>query len=220
MKITAKQTPPEYQESPLFYSPHDFPSDVYVYGNPHFIERAEKLRTLEMNMESAYNDLCDIRDGCPRYGSWADALADWLPADDGHAWTPREQQTWETVLELYAKPAGRDVEATALLCALELVTGTKYARAQIRGCVQGDWQNVVYPADNGRAWFDAFEAEYFNTGTEWEITEDGDRDNAYVVYCTTHDPRAEIAEITGADPDSIQMLHFDGWTRSPRYREA
>lgn len=221
MKIIARQTPPELQESPLFYSPHDFPSDVYTFGNPHFIERAEKLRDLEMNMESAYNDLCDIRDGCPRYESWAAALADWLPADDGHEWSTEERAEWQTVLDSFAgDDATRASRESAQLDALRLVTGTEYARAQVRGCVQSEWQNVIYPAANGRDWLDTFEVEYFNAGTEWEITEDGDRDNAYVVYCTTHNPRQEIAEITGADPDAIQMLHFDGWTRSARYREA
>lgn len=74
-----------------------------------------------------------------------------------------------------------------------------------------------------------FEAEYFNTGTEW-IVHDGDSlpespedINGYFVYCTSWNEDGianEIADSAGGRPEDVKLWAFDGYMQSPKYREV
>ena len=123
-----------------------------------------------------------------------------------------------------------DTKEIDILCkALELISGEKWGNSTIRGCCQGDWQEVIYPAIYGREWLECFEMEYFNTGSEWIIHDEDtapetpEAVSGYSIYCYGWNNdliRAEIAEAVGANPEEVILYRFNGWARSASYEEA
>lgn len=111
-----------------------------------------------------------------------------------------------------------------VLRALKLYTGRTWDRVTIRGYCQGDWQDVYYPVDEySREALQELEIEYFNLGTEWEISRADAREDSYCMYCYSDTPdqiRAEIAAAEGVAPDKVTLLRFNGWTRSASYKEV
>jgi hypothetical protein len=108
-----------------------------------------------------------------------------------------------------------------ILRALHIVTGKRYDVRTIRGCCQGDWQNVYYPVDEYTpAALDILEADYFNTGTEWIVTVDGCDVGVYTYSWKDDDTRAEIAAAVGADPGDVILYTFAGWSKTPEYMEV
>ena len=219
MKVYAKQVPPEYQESPLFYG--DWPEDVFVFGNRSFNQRAERLEEIRAALQELADEWENLNDGgSGYYGSWIDALNDILPHD-----TARSEYTRAERLEL-AKLAAQyewcsgGAENDILCAVLELITGREWAAGTIRGCCQGDWQEIIYPAEYGRAWLESFETEYFNTGTEWTVDPDGEAFSVYVTGWSDDDARQEIADAFGCNPGDVVLLKFTGWSRSASYEEV
>ena len=96
-----------------------------------------------------------------------------------------------------------------VLRALKLYTGKTWDRVTIRGTCQGDWQEVYFPVDEySRETLQALEVEYFNTGTEWEISRADAPEDSYSLYCYSIGPdgiRAEIAAAEGVAPVNIRM---------------
>jgi hypothetical protein len=216
MKIYAKQVPPEYQESPLFMG--EWPENVFVFGNRNYTAHAERLEDIKQALEDIY----DICNGWSCYNK----LSDVIPArDDGREYTRAERLTLARLAQNYQEYSYNSDDENAVLCdVLELITGQKYEYATIRGCCQGDWQEIIYPAEYGDAWLYNFETEYFNTGAEWRISEnDPESDDNYYFY--THewrddDIKEEIAIAAGVDPGDVILYMFTGWSRSPEYMEV
>ena len=215
MKIYAKQVPPEYQESPLFNA---WPENVFVFGNKWLTSHAGRLDDIKQALE----EISDICNGLGYYNK----LSDVTPArDDGRNYTRAERLQLVRLAKNYTEYSNNSDDESEILCdVLELITGQKYDYTTIRGCSQGDWQEIIYPAEYGRDWLDDFETEYFNTGAEWRITEnDPESDDNFYMY--THawrddDIRAEIAAAAGVDPGDVVLCTFTGWTRSPIYTEV
>lgn len=234
MKIYAKQVPPEYQESPLYLG--DFPEDIAVYGNRHYnkhlppvfervydaLESGDLLEAWE-----AIND-----NGGGHYYNWASALCMLVPENGRGPYTREERKhKWPDIAWRYynASPGSLD-EDIALCEALELATGEAWETGTIRGCCQGDWQNVCYPVKNwSREALEEFETEYFNTGSEWfvhdENTEpDGPEDiNGFSCYChgwKTEDIKKEIADAYGSADAEVILYEFSGWSRAATYKEV
>lgn len=216
MKIYAKQVPPEYQESPLEFC--DWPENVYVFGNRHFTDRAGRLE----DIKQALADIYDICNGWSCYSK----LSDVMPArDDGREYTRDERLTLARLAANHAECSYNSDDECALLCdVLELITGQKYDYTTIRGCCQGDWQEIIYPAEYGREWLRDFETEYFNTGAEWRISEGTpDSDDNYYFYShswSDDGTRDEIAAAAGVDPGDVILYTFTGWSKTPEYREV
>ena len=109
-------------------------------------------------------------------------------------------------------------------CAVLLfITGKKYVSKEIHGSCQGDWQVIVYPADEYTdEEIKMYEALYFNTGTEWSIEESTpDYDGNIKAYCFGNTPdeiRKEIADYTGNAPEEIVLHEFVGYAKIPQYR--
>lgn len=226
MKIYARQIPPEYQESPLFLGDESFPDNIAVYGNRDY--NAHMPDFFKRVFDALYNgDLLeaweDINDGGRGYYyNWASALVMLVPPEGRDAYTREERKhKWPDVARRYYNACRGSFEEDQALCdALELVTGKAWATGAIRGCCQGDWQNICYPVEEwNRESLDAFEAEYFNTGTEW-IVHDGDdvpegpEDiNGFSVYCygwRGDDIRAEIANAYGAPGAEVVLYKIAG----------
>lgn len=237
MRIYAKQIPPEYQESPLFYD-GSWPEKVIADGNnaynSHTTPEYEHINRYLDEMASAWEEANFYY--IPSSTGWykrpkkaettiSELLRDYgFSRNDGKPWSNKQKHEWRLLLE-----GDQRSEDEATLAALELITGEEWANGTIRGCCQGDWQEIIYPAEYGREWLRDFETEYFNTGTEWIIhdedfhPEDPDEISGYSVYCLGWNNdliRAEIAEYSGARPEDVTLYCFNGWARSISYEEV
>jgi hypothetical protein len=230
MKIYAKQVAPEMQESPLFLFSdlaECVPAGVYVFGNRDYKGvNAAAIDELQNVLYDAAEDLKSMTRGeypGPRTKNDFYALL-WyhFPTENGRKYSRADRLKWRDLLLDF--DAGAVTEDDATRAALELITGDEYDDATIRGCCQGDWMRVLYPAALGREWLDIFECEYFNTGDEWRLSfddPDGD-ENEYIYTHSWNDDekRAEIAREYGAQPGDVVLYAFDGWSREPIYKEV
>ena len=221
MKIYAEQIAPEYQESPLFWE--DLPENVYIYGNSRLKGNgAKEIENIKNSIYDAAAELKYLLRGCLDY-SFKRIIDDNLPAPEyKKEYSRADRLEWRRLL--LAFDSGAITDDDAVTGALELITGKEYAIATIRGCCQSDWSDVIYPAEYGREWLKNFEIEFFNLGDEWRIIYD--EPDGPVEFCIyTHDwsddgKRAEIADAAGANPDDVILLAFDGWIRTPVYKEV
>ena len=220
MKIYAKQVTPEYQESPLFME--EWPENVYVFGNRHYKDHGgEYIENIKNSMYDAADELKTLPRGGSYYNSFIDILADIIPAPENKKeYTRADRLKWRALLLNF--DAGAISDDDAITTALELITGDEYAAGEIRGCCQGDWNNIIYPAEYGREWLENFEVEYFNTGDEWQISEgipDSDENYYFYSHAWNEDGiRAEIAAAAGVEPDDVILYIFTGYARTPEYR--
>lgn len=228
-KVYARQIPPEYQESPLFLDESFWPADVFVYGNRDFHEHGN-ISEYAHALEEIAGVFEDMQSG---YG-WTKDLGYAIRCEvpSGHCENFTRAQRLEIVklAKQYAESdRGSYDEEQALLLFLELLSGKEYAAATIRGCCQGDWQKIMYPADWTRTQVEIFETEYFNTGSEWMVhdeetePESPEEINGFTMYChgwSDDDIRAEIAEETGVDPADVVLYKFSSWSRSATYEIA
>ena len=152
--------------------------------------------------------------------SLIEILNDFLPAENGREYSRADRLQWRALLLNF--DGGAICDDDAIITALQLITGDEYDAGTIRGCCQGDWNNIIYPAKYGREWLENFEIEYFNTGAEWRINEGSpDSDDEYYFY--THawnddGQRAEIAAAAGVDPSDVVLYVFDGYIKTAEYR--
>lgn len=247
MKTFARQVPPEYQESPLMLD-GIWPDGMIVCGNDRMTEHTTPEFDLLLRSfgemagvwESAnfvfHYDHEAFRfdkikkpkpelDGEPY--SLRELLRDYgFSRPDGKPWTTKQRHAWRELLEsdAYAE------DDSIILPALELMTGHEWESATIRGCCQGDWQDVLYRTDLwSRESLDCFEAEYFNTGTEWMIhDEDTEPESAeditgYSMYCYGWSPdtiRREIANVAGCSPEDVVLYEYVGSYSVPKYEIA
>lgn len=223
MKIYAKQVPPEYQESPLFM--YEWPENVYVFGNRDYNDHAGRVADIRGALENIADIYGDMQNGesWTRNGNLHAAIWYELPRDNGAGYTRAERLQIVQLANDYCNC--RSYQENDILCAaLEIVTGRKYENATIRGCCQGEWQDIIYPAEYGAEWLDYFETEYFNTGAEWRINEnDPDGDENYYMYTHAWNNdgiRAEIAAAVGSAPEDVILQVFDGWTKTAKYQEV
>jgi hypothetical protein len=224
-RIYARQVPPEYQESPLQWC-DEWPENVYIFGNRHYKERTEGLQEIRDALQDLDTAADKLSAGAGWYDNWQEALQDLLPPEGRETAYSRAErlELLQLARDYINTISWCDEEINIILRVLEIVRGEEYETSCIRGCCQGDWQNIIYPASYGNTFRDAFETEYFNTGTEWIIhdedtePEEPDDVNGYSIYCYTYDPRTEIAAEFGADPESVILYEFDGYSRRANWR--
>lgn len=220
--IYAKQIAPEYQESPINWT-DEYPEGVILDGNRHYNSHTTpEYETIKSNFEDMAGEIRNFEadQDCSAYDSIAEIVADYM---QGREWTPKQLEKWAKLAREY------DELDDIMLEALELMTGNAYDDTTIRGCCQGDWQNMYYPASYGREFVKTFEMEYFNMGSEWIIhdedtaPEDADDITGYGTYCYSYhedDIKKEIAATAGGAPEDVTLYVFERWTRSEVYRIA
>lgn len=222
--IYARQINPEYQESPLFFGDEFFPDNIAVFGNrdykehvPGVVERVRK--ELDNGTLAEYLDeFAAYRYGETTYKNRTEAIMDYLPPEHKEKYSTKEIHELCRICAEYGNYGGAAYDVL-LRDALDIVTGKKWDFRYIRGCCQSDWNKVFYPVDE---WtpeaLDAFECEYFNTGTEWIVhdedgtPEDPEDINGFSVYChgwRDEDIRKEIADAYGAD-DEVTLYKWAG----------
>ena len=224
MKIYAKQVPPEYQESPLFLT--DFwPENVFVFGNRDFNQHADTLVKLMTALENIVEVFDDMQDGQGWTNNLAHAIRCELPEEYRRDYSRPERLKMVELANEYC--FAKSYEENDILCkVLELITGKTWDNSTIRGYCQGDWQEIIFPAEYGREWLEEFETEYFNTGTEWivhdgDTTPDGPDDiDGFCVYAhgwNNEQIKREIADAAGAANAEVILYEFSGWNRSAAY---
>lgn len=217
----ATQVDPENQESPLMeYGMDDIRMQEVVIigdynrrsGNPELIdfikvfeEYADDFSEIieeTKNPQKALDEIIKYFDLSSKYGN------DYTPSHDIAVW----------------KVALKAVETTDYEAeVLHALTGKEYEKDSMHGAGQSDWANIVRPTEWSSDDFDHFEAEYFNTGTEWIVSPMDDLDESESIYVYAWDVegiKREIAESLGADPKEIQLKVFDGYEKIPKYRLA
>lgn len=227
MKIYAKQVPPEYQESPLFW---DEDINAELFGNRQLrgitSTLFDRLPGMMENLSCVWDN---IRNGYYDNANWAEELEEMMPPQGREPYTRDERKNaWPGLLRRYIDKSSLD---NAFLCdLLGLITGRAWDWCTLRGCCQSDWQYCIYPADewNGAS-LERLEAEYFNTGSEWIVHDDQDAPdgpediNGFSVYCTGWNDdliRKEIADAAGGRPEDVTLYKFAGYTRRAEYEEV
>ena len=232
MTIYAKQIAPEYQESPFFmFGPGEMYPGVIFKGNRNFNSHTTpEFDAIRDGLDGLTNTV-DTEGNFIRgywYENMTEAVNDIMPAPlHKPRYSTRDIKAWrEIAAEWYIT-----TNENGLLCrALQLVTGKAYESATIRGCVQGDWQEILYPCNeyNSNA-IESLEVDYFNMGTEWIIHDENSAPNGpedisgYSVYCygwNNDQIRAEIADAAGAAPDAVIMYEFAGSYILPKYNKV
>lgn len=233
MKIYAKQISPEFQES-LIFEEGLFPENMVVCGNRDFKERKTAVFTLVENaldngdLQEALEDLETGGYYYSFYESAREALEEFLPASLGE-YSQDDITALQGLVKAYTQCSR--AETNNIFCrVLSIVDGKKWGWKIIRGCCQGDWNEIFYPVDDwSREALAAFEIEYFNMGSEW-IIDDGefnpDTDsplniNGYSVYVTAQDEegiRKELAAVEDCSPADLVLYVFEGYTRIPQYK--
>lgn len=228
-KIYARQVPPEYQESPLFWN-NDINAEIF--GNRDYKGFTSTLfDSLEGILDDLYHEWEEIQAGrrwYRSYDTWIEALAGIAPPQGRPEYTREERKNaWPKLLKEYV--SARDYNP--IWCrALGLITGRAWDFCTLRGCCQGDWQYCIYPADEwDGASLERLESEYFNTGSEWivhddENAPDGPEDiNGYSVYCTGWNDdqiRQEIADAAGGQAADVKLYKFRDFRRVAEWEEA
>lgn len=217
-KIYAKQVPPEYQESPLFYGDKFWPENVFVFGNRNFNQHADTLNDLKTALENIVEIFDDMQQGQGWTDDLAYAINCELPEEYRREYSRPERLKMVELANEYC--FAKSYEENDILCkVLELITGETWDNGVIRGCCQGDWQEIIFPAEYGREWLEEFETEYFNTGTEW-IVHDGDNISVYAHEWNNEGIRKELAAAGGVEPADVVLLEFTGWNRIAAYKEV
>lgn len=225
-KIYACQIAPEYQESPLNFGDGFWPDDIILTGNRHYTERTTgAYDTIIDNIDSAAGDLADIGYRANWYKNVTEYFNDVFPPYHKAEYNTKDIAHWKRIAAEY-QTCRREDESTLICQALCLMTGRAYEFNTIRGCCQGDWQEMYSPVQFGPDFVRNFEIEYFNTGTEWIVH---DEENApenpedisgYNMYCCTYNPAEEIAREGGVDVADVVLYEFDGYTRAAKYKEV
>lgn len=238
MKIYAKQVNPEYQESPLFIE-GCFPDNIILTGNRDYNSHT----TPEFDqIEDHFEDMAGTRENDRFFFQWNGAGYDKITKKpdytlqellteygfsrpDGKPWTTKQRHEWRLLMER------EELDNDGIIKALQLLTGKAWKAFTIRGCCQSDWQSGFCPVDEwSREALEAFEVEYFNTGTEWIIHDEAGEPESpeeisghsiYVTEWREEDIAARIAEefIEGR-PEDVILYFYDGETRTPKYRKA
>lgn len=212
-KYYCYQVDPEYQESPLYRDYPESVCDVTVFGNRDYREWISSEITLIMKVLRNTSFQCDF-DECKDNSERRKVLWEWfgnLP-----------ELSDEDLYALSDCIFNLDDPNQACFVFSRFI-GKEYVWYEIRGCCQGEW-NYIFWCKTDLPYFDhlKFEVEYFNTGSEWRV-EDGDDNVVEWIYSTRwkmEDVREEIAMELGEAPDQIRLYEFDGYKRTPKYKEC
>lgn len=145
-----------------------------IYGNRHFSIQGDK------EIERIYNIFQQYH-GCD-----ADYVEEFMDTCDVKINGNRTA---------FYKALNLHYEDESFCAVLSLITGKEWEHYELRGCCQGDWVDVVVPADT-KLDLDYMEAVYFNTGYELGVIEDTDK-----------------------KPDEIAASDVDYWDYTDKWRD-
>ena len=194
MKYKAYQVAPEYQTSPLDTFGLDYLEGLEIYGN----------KDCKWYMSGIFDNVLEA-----------------LEEEDFDC-VDTEGKDINRLEELAAKYYTRGANNEAIIAeALSIVTGRKWEYKCIRGCCQSDWQYIYYMPDMwSNKQLEYLEIEYFNNGEEWRVMDEGGEKCYYYTHeWSDCEKTRELAESIGCDIKDLTLYAFDGWERTPKYKE-
>ena len=216
-KYIAKQIPPGYQESPLMMGGDNWEGTwlegLCIWGNPDYKGyKTPELEVLLDELEHLTDDYKDIKgqSGYSAYETFPEAVNGFFPDYKGSDW-----KAWENICEAFLD-AGWDFTESIVCKGLTLLTGKEYHYQTIHGCCQSEWQVVYYPIGEwNKEQLASIEAQYFNTGEEWIVSEKPLDENTrpediegvsyYTIGWNDEQTRQELADAMGCEPEDIIM---------------
>lgn len=231
-KYYCKQVPPEHQEDDLFWvgrnknnrsqlhwNDETYENDVIIYGNNDFLEyytdAYEKVRKIDDILYEYESTSNPHSNGC-YWDNVSQLINYYLAKENDKKYTTKEIHEWKKLLDNWYKE--ENVEK-----ALQLITGKKWREACIKGCCQREWQYLYVSEDITDKDIEYIGMCYFNTGEEWLVYENKEEfdndDYAYSLYIDGWNVKSNLAERIGCNEEDIVCLEFDGWSRSPKYKE-
>ena len=152
---------------------------------------------------------------------------DFLKAN-GEPWSKKELTEWENFLEDICSDSAKRAE-DRIITTLNLITGRKWDTFTICGTTQDEWNSGYYiPEEWTKKGLLEFEAQYFNTGTEWIIEErsiapakpqdiEGSSLYCYHSIGDIEGIRREIADCMAVNPEDVTLFEFAGYIKIASY---
>lgn len=110
-----------------------------------------------------------------------------------------------------------------IIAKLKQETGKEWECVEIRGCSQSEWNVLYYVKDSlNQSDIDYVESCYFNTGMEFRLEEVDNKDEIFTIYiplCMDGEIKELISNYSGYDEEEIEVLLFDGYHRTPKYKK-
>lgn len=219
-KITAYQIAPEHRTSPLEYG--DILENVYIFGNGNFDGiRSDEINEIRTALEDIAAEYDDVINGRLHNENLHAIIWYHLPRPSGIGYNRTERlQILKLAQEYNDEPHTTTTAAFRAVCdALEILHGIAFDWHMITGGYQGDWQYMICPDEYTKDDREIIETEYFNTGDEWQIDDNGDEFYVYTHAWNDDGKRREIADAVGCDPCDVVLYAFDGYTQAPKYKE-
>lgn len=214
-KVYARQINPAYQDSYAFDD--EYYNNISICGNRDCYERTTEVfsRVFEVlnNGNLAYT-IENIGDSYSWYSTATEAINDYLRREDGKKYSCKDIHDLKQLVKEFSE-CRRDEENDIICKVLSIVTRQEYSYTTIRGCCQGDWNEVFYSVEEYSIDdIHTFETLYFNTGSEWIIHDEENKPESakeiegYSRYCTTDDVRKEIADAEGVNPEDVILYEY------------
>ena len=227
-KYYAVQVDPEHQDSPFeFLEVLDDDIDWALDGNREYKSFTfPEYDRVNKNIEDASEAYHDLKRFNSHYKNLSAILDDLLWRAIQKRYTNKQIHAWKTILD-----ASDVIEDENICAALSLMMDCEYTYGYIRGSCQSDWQMLYHPVLWDEKTLERFTGEYFNTGTEWMVTEgpldvapadpsniDGTISNSfYTTEWKDEIIRAEIAKELGVKPADVVLLKYVGRKYTPIY---
>ena len=223
MKYYARQIAPEYQESPLFLENSNgeaWEGEFVITGNRDFCGlvtedwkiMTDELPNIEFEIENMDEDEQTEANLIDLVKSYFHFVND------------------EQALEIARLAANPDPDENDYYCSVyTIIAGKEYTWTTIRGCCQGDWQEMFFPAEYDKKTVEMIETEYFNTGAEYMVhDEDSEPETpeditGYCVYVhewSDEGIREELANVIGCEPEELAIYNISGSYQTYEYEEA
>ena len=219
-KYIFKEVPPEHIDTRLELErtlENVGSENIYIFGNralndigDNLISAVYELVNEDTISDTLYNEayyLLKTYDGdMNKYiaDCFSEIFVDWYSLTD-------EQRI---VIDYNLLYCDNKLEATINI--LSEITGNNYDWNRLNGCVQGDWQNVIYNSDEiDSSMLERIEALYFNTADAWYCEE-----LDITIYTNTLSPKFEISDQIEIPVEDILLQDFQGWERIAMYGDA
>ena len=190
--------------------------NIYIFGNNRLNSIGDNLISCIYKMvddeilKDTLNDTYELFDRFD--GDLNNCLHDFF-SDVGVDWYSLSNSQKSTIV--YNLLYWGDVRQASCNILAEII-GNNYDWDRINGCVQGDWQYVIYNSDKiDSSMLERIEALYFNTANAWHCDE-----LDITVYTNTLSPKFEISDQTAIPVEDILLQDFQGWERIAVYGEA
>lgn len=190
--------------------------NIYIFGNPRLNDIGDNLISFVYKLvddEILKDTVTDTYELFDRFdGDLNNCLHDFF-SDVGVDWHSLSNSEKSTIV--YNLLYWGDVRQASCNILAE-ITGNNYDWGQLTGCVQGDWQDVIYNSDEiDSSMLERIEALYFNTADAWYCEE-----LDTIVYTSTLSPKLEISDQILIPLEDILLQDFQGWEKIAVYGEA